>query len=232
MERNPKRQRLSLSPILDEGDEVDANHRYDEPDDVQRSSPPVAARHRRQPSPAAPRFRASTQSLPQQHDVTFIKPPRFRPPDPSVREQQSDPLPDQFSPHRRGQKYVPGGLAAEVRNWLVNLESSIPSSSTMRSGNSWRMKLMIDEVSGGGRAGFTLVKGRQVLPDHVDAMIDSLGTVNVVLAGEGTITGLQERSNVEVGRAVGIKSPVWEVVIEGETWGVGVDWTVLSDLSN
>lgn len=91
---------------------------------------------------------------------------------------------------------------------------------------------MVDEISGGGRTGFTLVRGQQVLSGDVDTMIDSLGIVSVILAGEGTSTGLQRSSKVEVGKTVGIKSPVWEVVIEGEKWGVGVDWTVLGGLES
>jgi hypothetical protein len=121
-------------------------------------------------------------------------------------------------------------LAAEVRDWLVNIESSIPSSSTVKKDSPWRIKLMVDEVSGGVRAGFTLVRGRQVLSADLDTMIDSVGIINVVLAGEGTSVGLQKNSRVEVGSTVGIKIPVWEVIIEGEKWGVGVDWTVLGGL--
>ena len=32
---------------------------------------------------------------------------------------------------------------------------------------------------------------------------------------------------VQVGKTVGIKGPVWEVMIDGVKWGVGVDWKVL-----
>ena len=127
---------------------------------------------------------------------------------------------------------MPGGLAAEVRDCLVNIESSIPSSSATTRDSPWRLRLMIDEVSGGGRAGFALVRGRQVLSGNIDTMIDSMGSVNVVLAGEGTGTGLRQNSKVQVGKTVGIKSPVWEVVVEGEKWGVGVDWTVLGELDS
>jgi hypothetical protein len=123
-------------------------------------------------------------------------------------------------------------LAAEVRDWLVNIESSIPPSSTAKKDGAWRLRLMVDEISGGGRTGFTLVRGRQVLSGDVDTMIDSLGIVSVILAGEGTSAGLQRSSKVEVGKTVGIKSPVWEVVIEGEKCGVGVDWTVLGGLES
>jgi hypothetical protein len=38
---------------------------------------------------------------------------------------------------------------------------------------------------------------------------------------------LQKGSKVELGKRVGITGPVWEVMIEGIKWGVGVDWKVL-----
>lgn len=231
-ERHPKRRRFSSSPDLEDDGQV--LEECEAPEGAQISSPPAAVvsppASRRPVSSAAPRFLSSTQSAIQSNESTFLRPPRFRPPDPQEQEQTTDPFPDQFSPHRRGKKYVPGGLAAEVRDWLVNIESSIPSSSIMKSGSPWLLRLMVDEISGGRRAGFTLVRGRQILSEDADSMIDSLGIVNVILAGEGTGTGLQKSSNVEVGKTVGIKSPVWEVVIEGIKWGVGVDWTVLGGL--
>lgn len=102
----------------------------------------------------------------------------------------------------------------------------------MNNDSPWLLKLMVDEISGGGGVGFTLVRGRQVLSGDIDTMIDPLGIISMILAGEGTGTGLQKGSKVEVGKAVGIKTPVWEVVIEGDKWVVGVDWTVLGGLDS
>jgi hypothetical protein len=114
-------------------------------------------------------------------------------------------------------------MASEVRDWLVNLESAIP---VQRAGNDpWIVRLLVDEVGGGGRAGMTIVRGRQI---HSDVMVDNLELVKVILAGDGTGTGLQRGSVVETGKTVGIKGPLWEVVLEGEKWGVGVNWRVLS----
>jgi len=119
-----------------------------------------------------------------------------------------------------------GGLAAEVRDWLVNLEPVIPAATAQRARDDpWVVKISVDEFSGGGRTGMTLVRGRQI---HSDGMDDNLGVVKVILAGEGAGSGLQRGSMVEAGKTVGIKGPVWEVVLEGEKWGVGVDWKVLS----
>jgi hypothetical protein len=178
--------------------------------------------------------------------TAFLKPPRFRPPDEDSHDQATEPLPEVFSPHRRGQKFIPGGLAAEVVGWLVNIESCVPGTGAglgMERGTEerWAVRLVVDEVRGGSEAGIagagmTIVRGRQMrrgsgsTDQRVETaeMIDHLGIVKVILAGEGVGVGIQKAGKVEVGRIVGIKGPVWEVVIEQERWGVGVDWRVLN----
>lgn len=231
-ERSPKRMRLSSSPAPQENDqalEQQENITSDESSPVPSLPSPPAARP--PVSSTAPRFLPSTrvpQSTPQPSQTTFLKPPRFRPPDtPEQAQSNTDPLPEQFSPHRRGQKYVPGGLAAEVRDWLVNIESAIPWNSAQKKDGAWLVKIMADEVSGGGRAGMTLVRGKQVQSGDLEGTTTTMGERKIILAGQGEGTGLQKGSEVEVGSIVGIKGPVWEVVIEGEKWGVGVDWKVL-----
>ncbi|KAL2071677.1 hypothetical protein VTL71DRAFT_12912 [Oculimacula yallundae] len=249
-ERSPKRRRLSTSSQIgleeqeagDDDEEMlldnEDNNNEAEPSSSLPilSSPPAP---RRVLSTTAPRFLLSTplpQSTPTEILPTpFLKPPRFRPPDPSENtETQSDPLPDQFSPHRKGQKYIPGGLAAEVRDWLINLESAIPASGGGKRDGEWVVRVMVDDIKGGLREGMTLVRGRQVVVvGNEDGggkggeMVDTLGVVKVILAGEGAGSGLQKGKAVEKGKMVGIKGPVWDVVIEGEKWGVGVDWKVL-----
>jgi hypothetical protein len=241
-ERGPKRRRLSFSPQdvktkdFDEHDDNENNH--DDLEDSVSSSLPILSSPpapRRPISTTAPRFLISTpapQSTPHPSNTpqtAFLKPPRFRPPDPSEQESRTDPLPEQFSPHRRGQKYLAGGLAAEVRDWLVNIESTIPGNVAQKSKDDpWTVKVMVDEISGGGRTGMTLVRGKQVHSDGGTATAVDLGPLKVILAGEGAGTGLQKGSKVELGKTVGVKGPTWEIVIEGEKWGVGVDWKVLS----
>lgn len=241
LERSPKRRRISTSIDIEQAEAEEPLLEQDENETLSSSlpilsSPPVP----RQPlSKAIPRFitpalPASPQSSSTTHyqPQTFLRPPRFRPPDPSeLAGNQGDPLPDQFSPHRKGQKYIPGGLAAEVRDWLVNIESAIPISaaSTMKE-DPWLVKMVVNEGSGGQRSGMTLVRGRQIVQISEKGeghMPDNLGEVKVMLAGEGQATGLQKGSKVEIGKIIGIKGPIWEVVIDGEKWGVGVDWKVL-----
>ncbi|PBP19649.1 hypothetical protein BUE80_DR009547 [Diplocarpon rosae] len=251
-EPSPKRRCLSTSPISGvdeiEGQQGEPELQEEDYDGEEPpsslpilSSPPII---RRPISSTAPRFLFSTpvpqstpkdQTLATQISTPFLKPPRFRPPDHSEASQtQIDPLPEQFSPHRRGQKYIPGGLAAEVRDWLMNLEGAIPTTRDRRiMDGEWLVRIMIDEISGGSKEGMTLVRGRQIHVLHNDGegggqMVDTLDIVRVMLAGEEQVIGLQKGSRAEVGKTVGIKGPVWEVVIEGEKWGVGVDWKVLA----
>lgn len=234
-ERNSKRRRLSSSPMLLDEDVPtikNADKQHHLPDTASSPLPIILSTPRSRPvSTPAPRFLITTpapQPASQLLQTPFLRPPRFRALEPSEQTQsQADPLPEQFSPHRRGQKYVAGGLAAEVRDWLVNIETMVPANSVQKNRDDpWLLQLLVDDVSGGGRAGITAVSGRQV-HSALGGMIDTLGIVKVILAGEGASTGLQKGSKVEVGKTVGIKGPVWEITLDGEKWGVGVDWKVL-----
>jgi hypothetical protein len=109
----------------------------------------------------------------------------------------------------------------------VNIETTISANPTRTAQDPWLVKLVVDEISGGGRSGMTLVRGRQVRSGDLQGVIDTLGLLKVILAGEGQGTGLQKSIKVEIGKIVGIKGLVWEIVAEGEKWGVGVEWSVL-----
>ena len=105
----------------------------------------------------------------------------------------------------------------------------------MKSDDPWVVRITVDEISGGGSTGMTLVKGRQA--HYYDkgvgegigggSAVDYLAIAKVILAGEGIGTGLQKGSKVEIGRVVGIKAPLWEIIIHEEKWLVGVDWKVM-----
>ncbi|TVY34690.1 hypothetical protein LSUB1_G005517 [Lachnellula subtilissima] len=227
-EPGPKRRRLSSSPAqLEEEDHSDHEPQLSNSSLQILSSPPAP---RRAITTAASRFLTpappSTPAASYPTLSTFRRPPPFRPPDPSEQApSQKDPLPDHFSPQKGGRKYIPGGLAAELQGWLVNIESALPSNVNRE--DPWLVKIVVDEVSGGARTGMTMIRGRQVKAE--DGMIERETEMKIILAGEGAMVGLQRGSRVEVGKTVGVKGPVWEVLLEGEKWGVGVDWKVLPD---
>lgn len=114
----------------------------------------------------------------------------------------------------------------------MNLDGAIPDTRGKRRDEEWLIRIVVDEVSGGSKEGMTLVRGRQIhavdVFGEMGEMADGVGGLRIILAGEGAGTGLQKGSAVELGKTVGIKGPVWEVVVEGVKWGVGVDWKVLT----
>lgn len=246
-EPSPKRRRLSVSSIISHDEDQYLKLKQDENQDEHASvehssslpilsSPPIAVAKRS--STTAPKFLPPlppSTPLPSTSgtETTFLKPLRFKPPDPTEQVQtHNDPLPDHFSPHRKGQKYVHGGLAAEVQGWLVNLEPAVPVTSgraRVEERPQWLVRIVVDEIGGDSKTGFTMVKGRkiQVVDGDERGMVDAFGEVKVLLAGEEQLIGLQKGSKVEVGSRIGIKGPVWEVVVDGEKWGVGVNWKVL-----
>lgn len=243
-----KRRRITSPMLLDEDDEEDEqdndtiNQRdgYNEgiEEDVFSSSIPSipSPQHKRPHSTfahhkfllATPGPATKTSHPPQTptNEIPFIKPPKFRDPEPSS-SNPSEPLPDQFSPHRKGQKYLQGGLASELRDWLTNISSMIPAQSGNKE-DPWTVKILIDEVSGGARTGMTMVSGRQVHEENQRRVVDYLGQVRCMLAGEGMGNGVQKGERVQVGKLVGIKGPGWEVIVEGLKWGVAVEWKVLT----
>ncbi|RKF62648.1 hypothetical protein OnM2_031009 [Erysiphe neolycopersici] len=159
-------------------------------------------------------------------NLIFAKPPVFRPPDPTTQQDlQSDPNPDLFSPHRRGEKYIIGGLAAELRNWLVNIKSSSP---TFQKGGKdpWLVEILVEDLNANSKIGMILVKGRRLQTTGVEKK-EFVSAVKIILANEISSIGLQKSSNVEKGMKIGIRGPIWEVTIENEKWGVGVDWKVI-----
>ncbi|KAK8024252.1 hypothetical protein PG993_012318 [Apiospora rasikravindrae] len=183
-----------------------------------------------------PNIRAflSTQKH-QQQQPKFQPVPRFKapePPEPGHRE----PLPDAFSPRRKGVKYLPGGLASELRDWLMNIETATGSK---RDGD-WAARLRVDEVR--TASNMMLVGGsqqqRQRDTDDDNGgggsgglFISKSGDVSsrVILAGEGRLQGLGKKSEIAVGCVVGIARPVWEVDLGSEgQWVVACDWVVLS----
>ncbi|KFY11214.1 hypothetical protein V492_04580 [Pseudogymnoascus sp. VKM F-4246] len=191
-----------------------------EPPTLSSPPPPV---HR--PAPSAPRFVLSTplkptSSTPAPIDSTdtFLRPPRFKPPD-EEREAAVEPLPEHFSPRRRGQKFLAGGLAAEVRGWLVERESQATRSARnpMRE-DGWKIKIAVDEVKGGHGAGMTLVRGRRV-GSNGDEGAD-LYPIRMILGGEeGMAEGIKKGEPAAVGKVVGVKGPAWEVDVDGVRWG-------------
>ncbi|KAI1641307.1 hypothetical protein F4809DRAFT_654793 [Biscogniauxia mediterranea] len=148
----------------------------------------------------------------------------------SLSAHRSEPLPDVFSPHnRKGSRYTPGGLAASLRDWLIDVEAGSGSGSgtSRRDEEDWIAKIHVDEVRSGVNNGMTLVAGRQVMNDDGQPDASAAG-FRILLAGPGRLVGLARRHEVRPGDVVGVARPTWEVVLQDlGRWAVACDWAVI-----
>ncbi|KAK0626289.1 hypothetical protein B0T14DRAFT_599709, partial [Immersiella caudata] len=95
----------------------------------------------------------------QQQQPTFHPPPRFKPDiKPPTTNPISENLTTLFSPQRRGARYLPGGLASELRDWLMEIKDT--DFSPLAQPHS-AVRLAVEQVRHGG-AGMTLIEGRPV----------------------------------------------------------------------
>ncbi|KAI5861236.1 hypothetical protein GGS23DRAFT_159006 [Durotheca rogersii] len=196
------------------------------------------------------------QQEPQQ--PIFFKAPRFKPtetPEGSYFPQRgdgeedddNDPLPDAFSPHRRRRgataRYVPGGLAAEVRSWFVDVWASGAGAGVgARDGSaaSWvTARVRVEEVRAApGTA--ALIVGPYVRDDG-DGDSNNTGSdpreggasqtsARLVLAGSPRPVGIDRGPEVLPGAVVGIGRPTWEVQLPDlGRWVVACEWAVLGN---
>ncbi|KAI0450252.1 hypothetical protein F5B21DRAFT_440189 [Xylaria acuta] len=182
------------------------------------------------------------------HQPTFRKAPRFKPAEIPEGAPRPEPLPDAFSPRRKGAKYIQGGLAAELRDWLVDVEAGTGSGLTTglnaKRNEEWVMRIRVDDLHVMNRSirGMTLVLSRQVLDSKSNAgggdrtqgeredAVEVLGSnaIRLILAGPGRLSGLGVGNDVRPGVLLGIARPTWEVVLDGlGRFGVACDWVVI-----
>ena len=168
--------------------------------------------------------------------------PRFILPSPS-----SPPLPGrpQFSPHRRSQKLVPGGLAATLRDLLVQTSFSKQQSQIQRearstiaaregaratgeSGRSWDFLIPVIEVRRAAEIGIGISLVREQAPNDGGGIRGWRGWVLIGAAIEGNDNICQTDVRLRVGSLIGMRLPVWNIEVLGENWWVGIEWGVIS----
>lgn len=168
--------------------------------------------------------------------------PKFILPSPS-----SPPLPGlpQFSPQRRNQKLVPGGLATTLRDLVVQTslrhqQSQIRQGArstnvarqgargTEERGSSWDYLIPVIEVRRAAEIGTGIALVREKGPNDGEG---ERGTKGWLLIGMG-LAGNDNISQTDVplrdSSLIGIRLPVWNIEALGENWWVGVEWGVLS----
>ena len=205
-EREPKRRRLTISPLRESSPLDEAENHLDTGSST-GSSPPVSIPNgdSLESIEEETAFQDDTKSLQQ---PTFRAPPRFKPIEADL---ATEGLPAAFSPQRRGAKYLPNGLAADLQGWLSEVKGWEGSDRSVDSS----LTISVEEVRSGRR--MYLVKARG----------DGNEVKRFMLAGEGRLTGLGRRAVIGVGSRVGVGQPVWDVVLDGETWTVACDWGVI-----
>lgn len=221
--RPAKRRRVSLSPETDASPDEDRRDVMMEDDEqAEVSSTPVfddriavqsSLDHE---GPMAdsnpPPPRTADEQLPRH--PTFQSAPRFKAAE-VTSEVQRRPLPEAFSPQRRGAKYVAGGLAAEVRDWLVQVKGA--SEYDRPAGSS--IDVVVDEAM--SAPGMHVIAAQQL-----DTGVEDEGVPGkVILAGDGRVTGLRGRSVVRRGGVVSMSQPMWDITLDDlGQFAVACDW--------
>lgn len=154
---------------------------------------------------------ASTSNTQQPH--TASRPQFIMPPSQPV--EQSEPLPEVFSPQRRKERFIPGGMASTARQWIIDASHMNSSTYSRRSlaGAAPELTLVrVLEISGSVRNGMVLVRGQ----------IDGR-EVKLILPGQGK-KKVSPDNHLKAGDVVGIGHIRWDMEIAGEVWLTCVEW--------
>lgn len=188
---------IANTPKLDDGLSIESP-----PIDSQESMAVLEPQSRRPPEEQASRR------------PTFQHAPRFKPNEAADGAQQR-PLPDAFSPQRRGAKYIPGGLAAEVRDWLVQVKGYSEYDRPAGSG----IGVTVGEAKSG--VGMHIITAHQLDGKAEDEGIPT----KAILAGDGRTTGLGVKSIVKRGGPVSMSQPMWDITLDDlGQFAVACDW--------
>ncbi|KAI7219456.1 hypothetical protein KC333_g2970 [Hortaea werneckii] len=204
----PKRQRIA--PPVFERHDVDVNSLAGA-DGGQPSSPNKGALQASVPCfvpPESPRLAPHASSYARQRP-SFLKPA-------DTGHESSEPLPELFSPHRRGDKFVPGGMAAAMQTWILQTgQAAIQGrkQQALQRADDFSARLKVEELLGQG-------------PYTAKARTMEGTATDVLLARDNNTSG-ESRASVVVGHVVGIRAPSWQVEIEGKMWMVAVDWKII-----
>jgi hypothetical protein len=142
---------------------------------------------------------------------------------PSLPAEHTEPLPEAFSPHRRKEKFVPGGMAAATRQWILDASQATSHSHGRRplaaAAASELLPIRVLETTGSVKDGVVLIRG------EIDGR-----EVRLVLPGQGKKRGSPD-NDLKMGDVVGIGHVRWDVEIGGEVWVVCVEWRAVEGWS-
>ncbi|KAK3957018.1 hypothetical protein QBC32DRAFT_978 [Pseudoneurospora amorphoporcata] len=200
----------------------------------------------------------STYMKPQVQNL-FLRAPRFKPKPPGPPDPPPDVpvhhtlLPDIFSPQRRrGARYVQGGLASELRDWLLEVKGGSGTEPTPVAATA---HLAVETIKKCGPGiSMTLVTGRPMIGGPDGTKVPT--SFRALLAGNGRMEGLSgsgagveskpegeeedadepTRKPLVPGAMVAIAPPAWDIDLGEEEeddqgdkgkWAVAYRWDVL-----
>lgn len=209
-ERPLKRRRVSISPEIGSSPDFETEDEPmmadDELREIANTPPPDQSQSLAQSPTNSEDFLTGSEPpspiQPAARHPTFRDAPRFKTAGTPKASTERPPLPDAFSPQRRGAKYVPGGLAAEVRDWLVQVKGA----SEYDRPAGFSVEMTVDEAREGD--GMWIVAAHE---GDVSTGQERSNTANVILAGDGRIPGLGGKNSVRSGGAVSIYQPMWDI---------------------
>lgn len=167
------------------------------------------------PAPAFTILRGASAQPKARDDTGPLARPAFIRPT-AASEQTHEPLPETFSPHKRGSKFPAGGMASTVQQWVIEAGQAAVNSRKGQSylhGEDYVKRVKIESVIG-SRA----YTARATASDN--------SSINILLAGRGP--GDAEILSPKSGSMIGVRAPVWNLEVDGTTWLVAVDWKHLS----
>jgi hypothetical protein len=214
---SPKRQRLSLDgKIRERGMHSSIPLTSDLPPGIPNLSSlattHTAPRRFKFAQPVTTPSNAPPTPFPNEAHLHSLKPAFLKPA--SAPPDTSEPLPEAFSPHRRGQKFVPGGMAAEVRQWIVDTTQSSSYSHNRRTGGDVSY-VRVMESRGSADNGLILVRG-SIEGKEVRLVLPSAGKDKLA-------------ASFVPGDLLATKAPSWDIELDGGSWFVAADWRLLRD---
>ncbi|EKG12344.1 hypothetical protein MPH_10461 [Macrophomina phaseolina MS6] len=218
-----------------QADPAKRKHHMTEPESPPRSSKVSRFRVPGQtpaPTPAAATESISTQVANHRSRNPFL----LRPPHSGAAGRDPEgftPLPEHFSPHRRSQKFVPGGMADTVRTWILNVgeggsHSQLASTLSSQRMERWQpsaqpLRLHVTEcVESRPGDRLRLISGNTISSPAIKPREGNSST-RAILVGpaKGSL------SSIKAGDELAIAPPSWYVEIgeHSDKWLVAVNWS-------
>ncbi|GAM90992.1 hypothetical protein ANO11243_090390 [Dothideomycetidae sp. 11243] len=127
----------------------------------------------------------------------------------------TNPLPEIFSPHRRGQRFVPGGMAAELQSWITEVGNRTLEARRSYAGVGEPEHDAVLQVEGCNGSEVLFVRGRGLHGGGQQAVLVR-GAAHALVDAP-----LPRRTRV------GIREPFWSITLDTERWMIAVVWKVL-----